>query len=151
LNQAPSGGVVRYQTVPFEPCQISARQAGAGIGKARMAKVSLVLAAAAGLPEGSTEDRVELHMCLTPQGLLDAMAFQPDIANWPTAHYRPSGLIEHGELVRLDGSWALRDGEGEDAPLWSFDGRVIRPGEYVTLRGPRGEEMTYRIVAVEAD
>ena len=38
-----------------------------------------------------------------------------------------------------------------DVALWDLEGRVFRPGEYVTLRRPGGDELIFRIVDVQPD
>ena len=59
------------------------------------------------------------------------------------------------ELLREGGAWALRrtsaTTDPEDAPLWSMEARVLRPGELVQLQRPSGEALTFRVVNVEAE
>jgi len=114
-----------------------------------MASIVMLLARGPGRPEGDLADRLELTAALTPQGALNEAAFGD--APWPTRRVLPDGREIVGELVRADARWALRGAAGEDAPLWAFEGRVFRPGEYVTLRRPDGDELVFRIVDVRAD
>ena len=116
-----------------------------------MARITLVLSAAPSQPSGCDEERLEMHVVLTPHGRLDETAWQGDPAGWRVRHLRGEAPACEGELVRLDGSWALREAPGEDAPLQDFDARLIRPGEYATLRGTDGASRSFRIVAVEPD
>jgi hypothetical protein len=115
-----------------------------------MALVTLVLAFAAGRPEGDVSDRLELRVTLTPQGHIDEAAWHADPEPWPFRRMLPSGAERPGEVVLEEGSWALRGSHSDDAPLWVMVGRVFRPGELVTLRRPTGEEMVFRVVNVEA-
>jgi len=92
-----------------------------------------------------------MHVVLTPHGRLDDLAWQGDPASWHVRHLCGQAPVREGDLVRLDGSWALREAPGEDAPLQDFDARLIRPGEYASLRGTDGVLRSFRIVAVEPD
>jgi hypothetical protein len=114
-----------------------------------MFRIAMLLAQGPGRPNGDLADRLELTAALTPQGALDEAAFGDP--PWPTRRVLPDGRALVGELVRADAGWALRGPAGEDAPLWDFEGRVFRPGEYVTLRRPGGDELIFRIVDVRAD
>ena len=38
-----------------------------------------------------------------------------------------------------------------DDPVWTLEARICRPGDYLTIRRPDGEELVFRIVAVEQD
>lgn len=116
-----------------------------------MTKLLLVLAQAPGLPRGDLEDRLELHLALTPQGQLDEEAFEAAPAPWWATRERSGSPPQHCELIRLDGRWVLQSlRDGDDDPLWAFEGWVFRPGELVRLRRPDGTELLYRIVQVEA-
>src|ERR1700733_5284141 len=111
-----------------------------------MARVVMLLAHGPGQPEGDLSYRLEVSAVLTPQGMLDEAGFGAE--PWPSLRVLPDGREIAGELVRADAGWALRGTAGEDAPLWDFEWRVMRPGEYVTLRRPDGDELVFRIVDV---
>jgi len=38
-----------------------------------------------------------------------------------------------------------------EEPIWSLSLKLLRPGAYVTLHRPNGEELVFRIVQVEQD
>jgi hypothetical protein len=116
-----------------------------------LAKVTMLLAYAPGRPEGDLSDRLELRVCLTPQGQLDDAAFAASPLPWPSLRVLPDGGERPGALVALETGWALRSVRSEDDPLWALEGRVFRPGELVTLRRPDGEELVFRVVNVEAE
>jgi hypothetical protein len=113
-------------------------------------QIHLVLAYAPGRPEGDTADRLELRLPTTAAG-------QPDEAD-PGPHQAlrrlPDGRERPMELVREAGTWALRrtspSTDADDAPLWSLEARMFRPGELVLLQRPNGETLTFRVVNVEA-
>ncbi len=115
-----------------------------------MAKITALLAQAPGLPEGDITHGLELHACLTGQAQIDAAAYLVDPLPWRVRRNWPDREDWWGELIRVDGEgWALRRQGGEDEPLWDFVFGILRPGEYVMLRRPSGEELVFRIVQVE--
>ena len=110
-----------------------------------MARVVMVLASGPGEPAGNLEYRMELEAALTPQAGLDGEG------PWPATRLLPDGEERPAEVVRVDEGFAMQGPAGADSALWDFEGRVFRPGEYVTLRQPAGEEFVFRIVGVEPD
>ena len=119
-------------------------------GEGGLARVTMLLVHAPGRPEGDLSDRLDLQVCLTSQGQIDAPAYRADPAPWPFHRLLPDGTDKVGELVALDPGWALRGTHAEDDPLWVLEGKVFRPGELVTLCRPGGEELVFRVVNVEA-
>ncbi len=114
-----------------------------------MARILMVLASAPGEPTGNLDHRLELTAALTAQAALDDAAYGE--ASWPALRILPDGARRPAALVRVDAGWALQGPAGEDSALWDFEGRVFRPGEYVTVRRAGGEELVFRIVEVEPD
>ena len=114
-----------------------------------MVHVTLVLAQGPGFPEGNLDDRMHLHVKLTPQGHLDSSAWESGTITWNTSRERAGHATRTGELVKIEEGWALRNTGGEDDPLYSFNAQIVRPGEIVTVARLDGDEMLYRIVAVE--
>jgi len=110
-----------------------------------MYRIIALLVSGPGLPEGDVTQGLELTVPLTPQAQIDpapaagaaARRFWADREDWK------------GKLEPLDGGWALRSERSADEPLWELDLRVIRPGEYVSLRRPDGEDAVFRVVSVE--
>jgi hypothetical protein len=45
----------------------------------------------------------------------------------------------------------MRNERGPDEPLWEIEVRVVRPGDYITLRRPDGANAVFRIVSVDAE
>jgi hypothetical protein len=113
-----------------------------------MARVVMLLASGPGEPAGNVDYRLELNAALTPQAALDEAAYA---GPWSALRVLPDGSRRPAELVRTNGGWALQGPAGEDSALWDFEGRVFRPGEYVTVRRSGGEELVFRIVEVEPD
>ncbi len=119
-----------------------------------MPKILALLAAGPGFPTGSTEYGLEIHVRLTPQGQIDTAAYFADAAPWRARRFRPGRQDWQGEVVLVDeespdAGWALQGEQGMDEPVWTLEGRVYRPGDYLTIRRPDGEELVFRIVAVE--
>ena len=116
-----------------------------------MTKVTLVLASGPEARDGDLNDRIEMHVVLTPHGHLDQTAWETGTAPWLAIRQRVGRPTRTGELVKLEGGWALRDIDSEDGPLSSLSGTIIRPGEIVTVVQPKGAVLIYRIVAVDPD
>ena len=114
-----------------------------------MVKLTLVLASGPGQPAGDLNDRMVLAAVLTPQGPLDGAAWENGTAPWRSARDRPGHPKREGELVKIAEGWALRGLHSEDDPLYSLSAPIIRPGELVTVSRLDGEQMIYRIVAVD--
>ena len=114
-----------------------------------MAKVLSLLAQSAAQPNGDTATGLDLSVCLTSNAHLDAAAFEVSPLPWPVRRTWPAREDWHGELVRVDDGWAIRAARGDNEPLWDVTAKIIRPGEYITLRRPDGEELIFRIVGVE--
>jgi hypothetical protein len=114
-----------------------------------MATVTMVLALGPGRPEGDLEDRMVLQVELTAPGYLDAAAWEEGTTPWRTVRTRAGQVTRSGELVKIAEGWALRELGSEDEPLYSFRPGIIRPGEVVSVSRLDGDEMIYRIVAVE--
>jgi len=109
-----------------------------------MFRVMALLASGPGFPEGDVAQGLDLVVPLTGQSQIDVAAagcqvrrFWPDREDW------------QGTLEWLETNWALRDERSADAPLWELDVRVVRPGDYMTLRRPDGGDVVFRIVSVE--
>ncbi len=105
-----------------------------------------LLASGPGFPEGDLGQGIALSVLLTGQGQIDPSAtpgqlqarrFWPDREDW------------QGTLEWLETGWALRNDRGPDEPLWELEVRIVRPGDYITLRRPEGGDAIFRIVSVE--
>lgn len=116
-----------------------------------MVNVMMVLAHGPGAPDGDVEDRLHLHVALTPQGLLDGAAWETGSEPWHSRRQRAGQEVRSGELVKIEEGWALRQLDSEDEPLYAVTADIIRPGEIVTIGRLDGDEMLYRVVAVDPD
>jgi hypothetical protein len=114
-----------------------------------MTKILSLLAQSAEHPDGETATGLELSACLTPNAQLDPAAFQGSPLPWPVRRTWPDHEEWHGELIRVDEGWAIRAARGDNEPVWDVAAKIMRPGEYITLRRPDGEELIFRIVGVE--
>ena len=114
-----------------------------------MTKILSLLAQGAGHPAGDTAIGLELTACLTGNAQLDLAAFETRPEPWPVRRTWPDREEWHGELIRVDEGWAIRAARGDNEPVWDVNARTMRPGEYITLRRPDGEALTFRIVGVE--
>lgn len=116
-----------------------------------MARVRTLLASGPGAPEGDTGVGMELQVCLTPLAHLDAAAFAVDPLPWPVRRSFPGRQDWRGDVIQADGLWAVQSSRGDDEPVWDLAAGIVRPGEYVSLRRPDGEEWVFRVVSVDAD
>jgi hypothetical protein len=116
-----------------------------------MIKITMVLARGPSFPGGNLDDRLELLVILTTQGLLDIAAWENGQAQWLTSRDRPGHPRRTGELVKLESGWAIRGLEHEDGPLLGFTATIVRPGEITSVTRLDGEDLIYRIVAVEPE
>ena len=116
-----------------------------------MVKVTLVLAFGPGHPDGDLSDRIIMRVTLSPQGQLDVTAWENGSVPWLTSRERAGHPVRSGEIVKIDDGWALRSLGNEDEPLYSVTAQVLRPGEIMRVSRLDGDEMLYRIVAVEPD
>jgi hypothetical protein len=110
----------------------------------------MLLAFSPGRPVGDTADRIEMRVALTPNGELDEPAFLADPRPWPLAREIGGAPPHPGEVIRVDGGWALRRA-GDDDPVWLLDAKRFRPGEYVTLRGPAEGDLIFRVVGIDQE
>lgn len=115
-----------------------------------LSRVTALLAYGPGAPEGDIHQGLELVAALGPDGRISADAYYADPRAWRARRFRPDRPDWIGDLVREDENWALRGAPAEDGPLWFLDARGLRPGEYLTLRRPDGEEFSFRVVNVTA-
>ena len=99
-------------------------------------------------PAGDIQQGLELLAALGPDGHVDTEAYYADPRHWLARRFYPDRPDWHGVLVREEEAWALRGQAGEDGPLWFLHARGLRPGEYVTLCPPSGEEISFRVVGV---
>ena len=114
----------------------------------KLSQVTALLARGPDQPNGDTRCGIVLEVCLTPQGNLDPAACSKE--PWRVRRFWRDRPEWRGALLRLDdGKWGMQAASNPDEPLRELDGQVFRPGEYLMLRRPNGEELVFRIVSVE--
>ena len=121
-----------------------------------MPKITALLASGPGLPMGSIDHGLEVSVAITPQGQIDSAAYFADPLPWRARRFRPDRPDWQGQVVLVDeasvnAGWALQGEQGMDEPGWTLEARLYRPGDYITIRRPDGEELVFRIVALEQD
>ncbi len=113
----------------------------------RLSRVTAVLARGPDRPSGDTGRGLEIGLCLGAGGQIEASCAED--TPWHVRRFWPDRKDWHGELVTVDEGWAIRGTRGDDEPVWELQGRIFRPGEYMTLVGPDDSEWLFRIVNVE--
>src|ERR1700712_5002990 len=114
-----------------------------------MTKVMMVLVRGPGQPDGNLDDRLDLQARLTAQGILDTVAWETGNTPWLTSRHRSDQPRRDGELVKIEDGWAIRNLDHDDDPLLAFSAAIIRPGEIASVTRLDGQQLVYRIVAVE--
>ena len=104
-------------------------------------------------PSGSADHGYEFVAPLDPEGHIDAEGWRQARDRCRVRRFWEGNPDEMGHLVhRRGGSWAFHyDVAGdpdEDEPGYKFDAHAFQEGEYVSLREPDGELMTFQVVSV---
>jgi hypothetical protein len=115
-----------------------------------MARVTSILVRAPDQPEGDPRDRLELHVPLSFQDQLSRAMFGGGSAPWRLVRDIPGRASRLGELVPTESGWGVRRIGEDDDPIWKLEARTFRPGEHLMLTSPRGEELVFLIVKVDA-
>ena len=120
--------------------------------------VTLALVSGPDLPPGEHPDRrIEMMVVLDAAGRLDEAAWARKQASWTARRILPDAPAQDGD-VGYDPvlGWTLRlwpsGSDGADAPPALLDPgpQPLRPGEYVTVTEPGGQQYGYRVVGVAA-
>lgn len=109
--------------------------------------VRLDLARTPGHPEGSRDHCYLLRLPLNAAGFVDQrrLRAQPEEAtvlrSWPDEPERA------GHLAHVRDRWIISYGPGEedDETVFHLETHPFRPGEYVTITGPEGRPLSFRV------
>lgn len=115
-------------------------------------RVRLELARSAEFPDGSHRHGYEFTLPLDKAGRLERKAYDSTPELCTVHRFWEGGEDVTGEILRSGrGRWVFSydPGEGDDEAIRHFEGHVFRAGEYLTVREPRGDEHTLRVVLVE--
>jgi hypothetical protein len=104
-------------------------------------------------PSGSADHGYEFVAPLDAEGHIDAETWRMSRNRCRVRRFWEGEPDEMGHLVhRRGGSWAFHyDVAGdpdEDEPGSKFDAHAFKEGEYVSLREPDGELMTFQVTSV---
>ena len=120
-----------------------------------MVTVLLALSAGPGFPDGSPEHRYEIGMVLDAAGRPDGAAWAADPEPWRARRIVPDAAPMEGDVQHdPDHGWSIRFyGAAPDSPdvpesRLVFGPEPVRPGDYVTMTEPDGQDFTYRVVGI---
>ena len=97
-------------------------------------------------PHGSVSRGYLLHLPLGPDGAVDGDAVQrrPHLAM--VRRYWSTEPDEFGELLRVDGKWAL--GSNGKRRLLDLDGQPLRRGDRLSIADPDGTTLPFTIASI---
>lgn len=114
-------------------------------------QIRLELARSREFPEGSDKHGYEFFAPLKPDGHIDGAHFK-ELAQLCTVHKFWDGDDEHGQIVRTGDdkhfAFSYRPGDEDDEPFFKLARHAFKPGEYITLTEPDGEQHTFKVVWV---
>jgi hypothetical protein len=114
--------------------------------------VRLDLAHAPSHPDGSREHCYFLRLPLNPAGFVDQRRLrdQPEEAtvlrSWPGEPERS------GHLAQVRDRWVISYGpdQHDGEAVFHLETHPFRPGEYVTITGPEGRPLSFRVWSCQA-
>ncbi|MDE8652023.1 hypothetical protein [Novosphingobium album (ex Liu et al. 2023)] len=112
--------------------------------------VRLTLARTPEYPEGSQEHAYELTVPLRSDGQIDTDAFARSPAHATVQRVWPGQGVKRGAILKKRGGWAFsyEPGDADDEAVFHLENHPLAAGNYVTLTGPDGEALPYRIATI---
>jgi hypothetical protein len=118
-------------------------------------KVTLNAARSKEFPEGSIRHGYDFIAPLTGEGRIDLEAWKVHRAECFAHRFwgdepRMQGLLVHHSGGRGGSNWALKwdSADTDEEEGYRFGDHAFQVGEYVSVREPEGEMLTYRVVGV---
>lgn len=112
--------------------------------------IRLELARTKEFPDGSASRAYLLRLPLDEQGLIEERSVEAAPARATVRRFWPNEPDRSGYVIRTDGGWALsyRLGEDDDEALLHLEAHPLRLGEQVTLTGPGGARLPFRVASI---
>lgn len=111
--------------------------------------IRLELARTKEFPHGSASRAFLLRLPLDEQGLIEERSVEAAPARATVRRFWPNEPDRSGYVIRTDGGWALSCGLGDDdEALLHLDAHPLRLGEQVTLTGPGGARLPFRVASI---
>ena len=124
---------------------------------AALRKITLHAARSKEFPEGSIRHGYDFVAPLTDDGRIDLEAWKAHRGECFAHRFwadEPSlrGLLVHRPGGRGGSTWAFEwnSAETDEEEGYRFGDHAFKPGEYVSVREPEGQMLTFRVVSVGA-
>mgnify|MGYP001619327543 CR=1 FL=1 len=114
-------------------------------------RVLMTMARNPGFPNGDSRYGYEFIAPLTPDGRLDAGAWEAVEAKCTVRHFEPGKDDENGMLVLDEDRWFFdynQDFDADDEPLFKLDKHIMLEGEYITVTEHDRKQRAFQIVSV---
>jgi hypothetical protein len=98
-------------------------------------------------PGGSVGRAYLIRLPLDDDDLVDEKALQTSPHRATVRRYWSTEPDESGVVARTDGGWAMHC-KGSPVRMLELDGRPIRLGQQIAIRGPGGVQLPFRIAGI---
>jgi hypothetical protein len=118
-----------------------------------MKTIRLELARNPRYPDGNNGCGYDIRLPLDADGGIDPQAFRRYRKSCTVRRFWEGESDRIGELHHTrHGAWAFsyEPGEADDEALFRLESHALRTGEYVTVREPDGEPLTFRVAEVRS-
>lgn len=109
--------------------------------------IRLELARTPQFPNGSPARNYTLRLPLSPQGLIDGVAFRANPERATVRRFWPNEPDQKGYIIEKGNGWAFSYaiGDDDDENIFHLENHPLRVGEYLTLTEPDGDKWPYQV------
>jgi hypothetical protein len=116
-----------------------------------MMKIRLELGRTNEFHNGNENHAYEFVAPITPEGHIDADAWQKERQNCVVHHIQDGNIVKSGLLTRTGQSWRFdydKRTHADDEPFYKLDQHTMRPGLYVSIVEHDGIRKPFKIASV---